>query len=368
LLLAVLLSTAATAQRTMDHTTWDALLKQYVTPSSRVDYQRWKQDGAVELDGYLSALAQRWPEEMTSSARKAALINAYNALTIRWVLSHYPIKSIWMTRNPFQGVRHALDGTAVSLDEIESRLRETGDPRIHAVLVCAAVTCPPLRREAYVAGRLDEQLDDNTRRWLADPDLNTFSPEKRTVQVSEIFKWYRTDFEQNGGTLADFLAEYGPPGAAFLRHSEADIQFRPYEWALNDTEGAGSEYSKLEFYRDWAWNHIRAQAGSAKRWFLSLGERHGVNPIIFGSIYLGAIPFFSASIAWLVRNFRQGKSILAPVLCASFCFVSAYLYLIFAGRNIPAWVYIFIAGLLASGVYSTYRKIRVKLNGGEDRA
>ena len=37
-------------------------------------------------------------------------------------------------------------------------------------------------------------------------------------------------------------------------------------------------------------------------WFFGLGERYGVNPLIFGSIYVGAIPFFSLSIAWLVRN------------------------------------------------------------------
>ena len=98
-----------------------------------------------------------------------------------------------------------------------------------------------------------------------------------------------------------------------------------------------------------------------KEWFLGLGAQYGVNPLIFGLIYVGAIPFFAASIAWLVRNLRAGKSIVAPALCASFCFVSAYLYLAIAGKNIPAWVYIFVAGMLAFGVYSTSGKVRAKL-------
>jgi hypothetical protein len=68
-------------------------------------------------------------------------------------------------------------------------------------------------------------------------------------------------------------------------------------------------------------------------WFLSLGESYGVNPFIFGGIYIGAIPFFSLSIAWLIRNYRKGKSIVFPALSAMFFFVSAYIYLIFAGKN-----------------------------------
>ena len=93
-------------------------------------------------------------------------------------------------------------------------------------------------------------------------------------------------------------------------------------------------------------------------WFLSLGDQYGVNPIIFGSIYVGAIPFFTLSIARLIRNLRRKQSIVLPTLSASFFFVSAYLYLLIAGRNIPLWVYGFIAAMIAYGVYSTVQKIR----------
>lgn len=97
------------------------------------------------------------------------------------------------------------------------------------------------------------------------------------------------------------------------------------------------------------------------RWFMSLGEQYGVNPIIFGSIYIGAIPFFTFSIAWLIRNYRKGVSIVLPVLSASFFFVSAYLYLMIVGQNVPWWVYGLIVLMLVYGAWSTFRNVRKEI-------
>ena len=97
------------------------------------------------------------------------------------------------------------------------------------------------------------------------------------------------------------------------------------------------------------------------QWFLSLGAEYGVNPYIFGAIYVGAIPFFLASIAWLVKRARAGRSTVVPTLLAGFFFVSAYLYLAIAGRNIPIWVWIFLAALVIYGAYSTVRDTRRKI-------
>ncbi len=40
-----------------------------------------------------------------------------------------------------------------------------------------------------------------------------------------------------------------------------------------------------------------------------------------------------------------------------FFFVSAYIYLIFAGENVPWWVYGAVVLLLVGGAYSTYKKV-----------
>ena len=93
-------------------------------------------------------------------------------------------------------------------------------------------------------------------------------------------------------------------------------------------------------------------------WFLGLGAEYGVDPIVFGAIYVGAIPLFFLSLAWLGRNVRAGRSHVLPILAAGFCFISAYLYLIVAGMNVPWWVYAFVAALVAFGAWSTVRSIR----------
>ena len=99
-----------------------------------------------------------------------------------------------------------------------------------------------------------------------------------------------------------------------------------------------------------------------KDWFLGLGEQYGVNPLIFGSIYVGAIPFFTVSLGWLVKNYRKGKSIVVPALSTTFFFISAYLYLIIAGKNVPWWVYGVVVLLVAGGAYSTIQKIRKRVD------
>ena len=98
-----------------------------------------------------------------------------------------------------------------------------------------------------------------------------------------------------------------------------------------------------------------------QEWFFSLGANYGVNPWIFGAIYVGAIPFFLASIAWLVKRARAGQSRVLPTMVAGFFFVSAYIYLAIAGRNIPAWVWIFLAALIIYGAWSTIRDTRKKI-------
>jgi hypothetical protein len=213
---------------------WDALLKKYVSAESRVNYAAWKAMDAATLDAYVARLAQ-----ICEPVGKAELVNAYNAFTIRWILRNYPVRSIWETKKPFNERRHLLGGKQVSLDEIEKRLRAMGDPRIHATVVCAARSCPPLRREAYTAARLDAQLDDNARAWLSRPDLNQFFPERHAAEVSMIFKWYRKDFD----SVPQFLSRYGPPG------SYTKIDYKPYHWGLNDIGDLGKDYTNGEFVR-----------------------------------------------------------------------------------------------------------------------
>ena len=100
---------------------------------------------------------------------------------------------------------------------------------------------------------------------------------------------------------------------------------------------------------------------SINDWILAQGAQYNVNPYIFVAIYVGAIPFFLASIAWLVKRARAGRSTVLPTMLAGFFFVSAYLYLAIFGQDIPLWVWIFLAALIAYGTWSPVRETRRKI-------
>ena len=97
-----------------------------------------------------------------------------------------------------------------------------------------------------------------------------------------------------------------------------------------------------------------------------LAARYNVNPVVFASIYIGAIPFFTGSVAWLVRNIRRSKSIFLPLICTALTFMSAYIYLIIVGKNVPFWVYLIMAALVLYGAFMTYLKIRRGVEKGDE--
>lgn len=235
----------------LDHTTWNRILSKRVNSAARVDYARIKNHDFAALDAYVNQLARPWPKTLTANESNAALINSYNALTVRWMVGNYPTESIWRTHHPFTDARHTLDGKKVSLDQIESRLRALGDPRIHGALVCASLSCPPLRNEAYQGATLDRQLDENVRTWLANAALNEFLPQQRIAKVSMIYKWYAEDFRKSYGSVEKFLAKYAPSGqGSFLLQPGAKLDYFPYKWGINDTSNLGVNYTALQFYRD----------------------------------------------------------------------------------------------------------------------
>ena len=220
------------------HAAWNALLKKHVVlieggKASQVRYADLAREHVV-LKAYLDSLSgvpggdfKAWskPQQM------AFLINAYNAFTVELILANYPVKSIKDIGNDLFSNRwkkkfFTLFGQDAALDQIEHEmLRRKGaynEPRVHFALNCASVGCPMLREEAYVAGRLEAQLEDQTRRFLSDTSRNRFRDGK--LEVSKIFDWYKEDFAPR----EKFFARYFPDGAA-------PITFLDYDWTLNDS-------------------------------------------------------------------------------------------------------------------------------------
>lgn len=208
--------------------------------STRVDYSAVSRDPDWHL--LLRSLEASQAGALEGREKLAFWINAYNILAIEIVARNYPVASIKdvgsLLRPVWKRQAGTIDGSDVTLDGIEHRtLRPLGDPRIHGAIVCASLSCPPLRREPYRAENLDAQLDDNMRRWLADPRKGAVvGPDDRTLRVSSIFKWFAEDFEPQGGVPA-FLERYGPEQVRALLHEEGErvrLRYLDYDWSLND--------------------------------------------------------------------------------------------------------------------------------------
>ncbi len=222
------------------HQLWNELLFQHVTPDGRVDYQGFLDD-EDKLAEYLQVLAHTTPNEQTWSRDdiKAFWLNAYNATTVSLVLEYYPINSLNTIRlksgsgfSPWEALTVAAAGHEYSLNQVERTLLrdQFHDPRIHFALVCAAVSSPVLRNEAYEGHRLNAQLDDQTQRFLADPLLNTITAER--LQLSSLFDWYSAEFGSGENALVAFLNRYlhTPVPAT------AKIEFLSFDWRLNDRQ------------------------------------------------------------------------------------------------------------------------------------
>jgi hypothetical protein len=258
-LLTLLLIPSVSAAFDHSHARWNSLLASNVVwiddgHASQVRYTQFLNDRGT-LRAYLDSLSDVSRKEFdswTKPQQLAFLINAYNAFTIEKVLTRYPkLKSIrdfgTFIGDPWKDKFFTLLGGPMSLDAVEhDTIRKPGsydDPRIHFAVNCASVGCPALRNEAYVADRLDAQLEDQTRRFLSDRSRNRFVPEARTLEVSKIFDWYGIDFRSGYrgiSALPGFFARYAaeltatPVEQQTIREGKAKIDFLEYDWTLND--------------------------------------------------------------------------------------------------------------------------------------
>jgi hypothetical protein len=237
----------------IDHGEFNRLLKKYVNEQGLVNYGAWKQNAAdlSALDEYLKGFAAKIDTPAQGNEKAASLVNAYNAFVLRWILSNYPTDSIWQLKDSFSARRNEVGGRKVALDDIEhGTLRPLIGYRAHAVLVCAARSCPPLQRFAYTADEFDEQDDTGYRAWLAREELNKFLPYEKKVEISSIFKWFKADFDKAGG-VPKILGRYAPqPVRDFAGSGKYEIKYLPYNWGLNDQGPHGRHYSRAQMLLD----------------------------------------------------------------------------------------------------------------------
>ena len=228
-----------------------------------VDYGALKADRGG-LDAFVESLAAMDKSEYDGWGEKERIafwINAYNGLTLKAIIDHYPIKpsktlsliypesSIRQIPGVWKKLTFDVMGEPLTLDHIEHQVlrKEFNEPRIHMALVCAAISCPSLRNEPFTGDRLDGQLDDQTRRFLAAPGKFRIDRDSAAVHLSAIFKWFGDDFVEAYGVegrfldhsekeraVLNFISRYLSEGdAAWLESKGPSIEHLKYDWTLN---------------------------------------------------------------------------------------------------------------------------------------
>ncbi|GAA3997653.1 DUF547 domain-containing protein [Hymenobacter fastidiosus] len=207
-------------------------LRQYVSPEGNVNYKALKARPAA-LQTLLRQVKTFNAKAATAAERKAFYLNAYNLTVIGAVVERYPLQSVMKVPGFFDKNLYLVAGEKLTLNNLEAtRLRQPyNDPRIHFALVCAAVGCPRLSREAYAPATLDAQLTAQARRVLTNPEFIRVDAGAKKVLVSEIFKWYADDFKAGGKATVAYINQFRgaqPIPAGFT------TDYYAYDWTLND--------------------------------------------------------------------------------------------------------------------------------------
>jgi Protein of unknown function, DUF547 len=194
----------------------------------RVKYGGLKSDNQITI--LLQNIAEANWSAMDAATQKAFKINAYNLLVIKAAADAYPIASVQDIAGFFDKKKMTIAGQQMTLNDLEKKelLAEYSDPRLHFVLVCGAVACPPIIAEAYEPERLEAQLNRQTQLALNNPDFVQY--ENGEAQLSAIFDWYSHDFGGNKKAIFNWINLYRTTAIPL----SAKLNYYPYDWSLNE--------------------------------------------------------------------------------------------------------------------------------------
>jgi hypothetical protein len=242
---------AAIANAEFSYEPYAEVLETYVDEQGLVDYEAL-QASPGKLLTFNALIGEVSPEtyaNWSEAEQIAFLVNAYNSFTLESIIDQQPLKAsirdipgVWRIRE------FAIAGESKTLDNIEHQtLRvDFNEPRIHAALVCAAISCPPLRTEPYTGENLDVQLDDQVNQWLNGPHGLRIDRTENAVYISAIFDWFGEDWIPSYGADAgftgndqeravlNFISQYlDAADAEYLRQGNYELRYLDYDWSLN---------------------------------------------------------------------------------------------------------------------------------------
>ncbi|MEJ2717118.1 MAG: DUF547 domain-containing protein [Deltaproteobacteria bacterium] len=258
---------AKSTQGSFSYADYAAALRNYVDDHGLVNYGKLKAN-RKKLDAFAASIATLDPKVFDTWSEKEKLafwINAYNALTLLAIIDNYPIqssffRSLRFPKNSIRQIAGVWDelefpvmGRKLTLDKIEHDILRPkfNEPRIHMAIVCAALGCPILRNEPYVASKIDSQLNDQAARFMKNPRKFRIDRKDKRVYFSPIFKWFGDDFVPAYGTnkqfhgfgqtdraVLNFVSGYvSPKDRQYLEKGGFSIEYLPYDWSLNERKG-----------------------------------------------------------------------------------------------------------------------------------
>jgi hypothetical protein len=246
----------------VDPTPYAGVLADFVDDEGLVDYEALKED--PRLGQYLGQLACLDPAAYATwadAAKIAFWLNAYNACTLKVIVDYYPIEaggisaltypanSIRQINGVWKAIVWPIMGDLLTLDHMEHGIlrEEFEEPRIHAALVCAALSCPPLRREPYTAEALETQLDSQMRHWLGQTGKFEVDREEGIVYLSKVFDWFGSDFVARHGdnpipgqlvvvsaVLQAIMPHVDDGTVEYLQNGNYTVKYLDYDWTLNE--------------------------------------------------------------------------------------------------------------------------------------
>lgn len=205
----------------------DAFFSSYVT-NGKIDYKAIYSE-PQSLQSVLEKAREIKVSTSNPDQYKAFWINAYNLAVIKGIIDNYPTDSPLAHPGFFDTVTYDLGGNTLTLNDIENKkLRaEFSEPRFHFVLVCGALSCPPIISKAYRPETLERQLQQQSLKAINDPNFIKVS--KNKVALSEIFKWYKEDFVTDSQEVIDFINRFRETKIP----TDSKVSYYPYDWSLN---------------------------------------------------------------------------------------------------------------------------------------
>lgn len=205
-------------------------LKEHVK-NGYINYQAIHEDPAA-LNNLTDKISKINPDQLSGDSEKAFLINAYNILVIKQIISHYPVQSPMAVEGFFNNIKHQVGTKKVTLDELEKGilLKKYPDSRVHFAVVCAAKGCPKIPDFAFQPQQLDQQLQKVTSSALSDPEFIRVDEEKGRAYLSKIFEWYAQDFTKENASLVSYINQFRDKKIP----ESYKVRFYEYDWSLND--------------------------------------------------------------------------------------------------------------------------------------